>query len=172
MGSDADLNYSKKTERFAFEIGKLLAQKGAAVIYGAEKDVDSLSTNAARGAKSKGGLTIGVTYGKGKDIWDKKGLTDIVICSGLERGGGRELVLVNSCDAVIVISGGSGTLNEITIAYQLNIPVVALTGTGGWADKLAGTYLDERKRFKIIPASTPAEAVTRVLKLAKQYRRR
>lgn len=168
MGSAADLKYSKKIENLAFEVGKHIAESGNVTIYGAEKDYDSLSTAASRGAKNAGGLTIGVTYGKNKDIWDKQGMTDVIICSGLERGGGREFVLVNSCDAIIIISGGSGTLTEAAIAYQLNIPIIAIIKTGGWADKLAGTFIDQRKRFKIIPAKNPKEAVKKAIQLAKK----
>ncbi len=82
MGSAADLKYSKEIERLAFETGKEVAESGNITVYGAEKDCDSLSTAAARGAKSVGGLTVWVTYGKGKDIWDKNGNTDVLICSG------------------------------------------------------------------------------------------
>ena len=167
MGSAADLKYSKKLEKLAEEVGKYIAESSNITVYGAEKDYDSLSTAASRGAKKAGGLTVGVTYGKGKDIWDKDGNTDVLICSGLERGGGREFVLVNSCDAIIIISGGSGTLTEAAIAYQLNIPVVALTKTGGWADKLAGQYFDQRKRFKVIPAGSAKEAVNKAIALIK-----
>lgn len=113
MGSAADTKYTKKIEKLAEEAGKLIAESGNITVYGAEKDYDSLSTAAARGAKKAGGLTVGVTYGKGKDIWDKEGNTDIIISSGLERGGGREFVLVNSCDGIIAVSGGSGTMNEM-----------------------------------------------------------
>ncbi|MFA5154987.1 MAG: TIGR00725 family protein [Patescibacteria group bacterium] len=168
MGSAADLNYSKRLEELALTIGQEIAKSGNITVYGAEKDYDSLSTAASRGAKSLQGLTVGITYGKDKDIWDKEGNTDIIVATGLERGGGREFVLVNSCDVIIIVSGGSGTLTEAAIAYQLNIPVIALTGTGGWADKLADTYLDERQRFKIISADTPQEAVALAIKLARQ----
>ncbi len=168
MGSAADLKYSRKMESIAFEVGRLVAESGNTLIYGAEKDVDSLSTSAARGAKSAGGMTVGITYGRGKDVWDKTGNTDVIIASGLERGGGREFVLVNSCDAIIIISGGSGTLNESAVAYQLHIPIVAIVSTGGWADRLAGKYIDERKRFKVGKAKTPAEAVRKALKLGTQ----
>jgi hypothetical protein len=165
MGSAADLNYAPEIEKLAFTVGKLIAEKGGTTVYGAEKDYDSLSTAAARGARSAGGLTVGVTYGKGKDIWDKEGLTDVLVVTGIERGGGREFVLVNSCDAIIIISGGSGTLTETVIAYQMNIPIVALTGTGGWADKLAGEYIDARKRIRVEAASTPEEAVNKAFAL-------
>lgn len=163
MGSAADLNYSKEIEKIAERVGELIARKGHITVYGAEKDYDSLSTAAARGAKKANGLTVGVTYGKGKDIWDKENNTDIIICSGLERGGGREFVLVNSCDAIIAISGGSGTITELAIAYQLDIPMVVVSGTGGWADKMANQFFDARKRRIVIGAKTPEEAVERAI---------
>lgn len=168
MGSAADMKYSKKVEKIAEEVGKLIAKSGNITVYGAEKDYDSLSTAAARGAKKAGGLTVGVTYGKGKDIWDKEGNTDVLICSGMERGGGREFVLVNSCDGIIAVSGGSGTMNEMLVAYQLNIPIVVIVGTGGWADEMADKYFDSRKRMKAISAKTPKEAVDKILKLIKK----
>jgi len=158
MGSAADLKYAKEFEQAAEKMGELIAKRGGVLFFGAEKDSDSLSTAACRGAKKANGLTVGVTYGKGKDVWDKKN-ADIIIPSGLERGGGRELVLVLACDAVISISGGSGTLTELAIAYQADIPMVALTGFDGWSDKLADTYFDARKRRKVFKATTPEEAV-------------
>lgn len=162
MGSAADLKYSESVAKIAEQIGKDIALSSNICVYGAEKDVDSLSTAAARGAKQAGGITVGITYGKGKDIWDKENNTDIVICTGMERGGGREFVLVNSCDAIIAISGGSGTLTEIAIAYQSDIPIIVVKDTNGWSDKLANTFLDERNRRMII-GSKPEDAVKNAL---------
>lgn len=167
MGSAADLSYSKEIEKLAERIGELIAKSGNMVVYGAEKDYDSLSTRAAKGARKADGLTIGVTYGKGKNIFDKDN-TDIIICSGLERGGGREFVLINSCDAVIAIGGGSGTLTELAIAYQLDIPMIVMKNTGGWSDELADRYFDKRERRKVIGVSTPEEAVNLAIKLAEE----
>ena len=169
MGSAADLNYSKTIETIAEKIGELIAKSGNVIVYGAEKDYDSLSTAAAHGAKKAGGITVGVTYGKGKDIYDKEN-TDVLVVSGIERRGGREFVLINTCDAVISVSGGSGTLTEVAIAYQLDIPVVSMVGTGGWSDKLADTFIDDRKRRKVLPAKTPEEAVKIALGEAIKYR--
>lgn len=167
MGSAADLKYSKKTERIAKRLGEIIAKSGSVLVYGAEKDYDSLGTVAARAAKKAGGLTVGVTYGKGKEIWDKEN-TDVCIVSGLERGGGREFVLVASCDAVIAVGGGSGTLTELAEAYQLDIPMIVIQGTGGWSNKMANQYFDERRRRKVIGAKTPEEAVRLAVKLGKK----
>ena len=143
FGSASDLKYSKKLEKLAEEVGYLIAQKGGVLIFGLEKDHDSLSISAFRGAKKANGLTVGITYGRKEK---SKVSPDILITSGMERGGGREYIVAANCDAAIAISGGSGTLNEIAVAYQLNIPVVAISNTGGWAKKLAGPYLDNRTR--------------------------
>src|SRR3989344_5032978 len=169
MGSAADLKYNEETQKVAEKVGELIAKSGNITVYGAEKDYDSLSTAATKGAKKAGGLTVGVTYSKGKDIYDKENI-DVLIVSGLERGGGREFVLINSCDAIITISGGSGTLTETAIAYQLDIPMIAIKGYGGWSDKLADTFIDARNRRKVILATTAEEAVKIALEEAKKYR--
>ena len=166
MGSAADLNYSEDIERLAEEVGFFVAKKDAVLIFGAEKDYDSLSTAACRGAKKAGGMTVGITYEKGLTIYEKENV-DVVIASGMVRGGGRETALVLSCDGLIAISGGSGTLTEIAIAYQANIPVVVLKNTGGWSEKLAGEYLDARKRFVIEGAKEANEAVEKIFDLIK-----
>lgn len=165
MGSCSDLNYSKKIEKLAEEVGFWVAKKNATLVFGAEKDFDSLSTAACRGAKKAGGLTVGVTYGKGLEVIEKN--VDVIIASGLDRGGGREFTLVLSCDAIIAINGGSGTLTEIAIAYQANIPIVVLKETGGWSAKLAGEFLDSRKRMKIEAVNDPKKAVELAIKLIK-----
>jgi len=167
MGSAADLNYSKEFEKVAEKLGELIAKKNGILFFGAEKDFDSLSTAACRGAKKFGGLTVGVTYGKHKDTFQKD--ADVIIPCGLERGGGREFVLVLACDAIISISGGSGTLTELAIAYQADIPMIALKGFGGWSDKLADKYFDGRKRRKVLVANTPEEAVEVAFREARKY---
>lgn len=168
MGSAADMNYAADVEAAAQRIGELIAEKNGVLFFGAEKDYDSLSTAACRGAKSRGGLTVGITYGKGQNIWQKD--ADIIIPTGLERGGGREMVLVLGCDAVIAVSGGSGTLTELAISYQAGIPTVVLTGFGGWSDKLADQFLDSRNRSKTFGAKTPEEAVEIAFREAATYR--
>ncbi len=170
MGSAADLQYAAEVEAAAFEVGRLIARSGGILFFGAEKDSDSLSTAACRGAREAGGLTVGITYGKGKDVWQKD--ADIIIPCGLERGGGRETVLVTGCDAIIAISGGSGTLTELAIAYQADIPTVALRGYEGWADKLADEYIDARQRRLTFGARSPKEAVEIAVREASEYRKR
>ena len=58
MGSAADLNYGNDAKEFAKKLGKLIAKSGNILIYGAEKEYGSLSTNAAMEAKKNSGLTV------------------------------------------------------------------------------------------------------------------
>ncbi|MBW6451676.1 MAG: TIGR00725 family protein [DPANN group archaeon] len=167
MGSAADLKYEANIEEIAEELGSEVAKSGSILFFGAEKDYDSLSTAACRGAKKEGGITVGVTYNKGKNIFQKD--ADIIISTGLDRGGGRELVLVLSCDVVIAVGGGSGTLTELAIAYQGDIPMIVVNNTGGWSEKLSDVFIDDRKRRKIYGVKTAKEAVKLAVKLGREY---
>jgi uncharacterized protein (TIGR00725 family) len=142
----------------AEEIGKLLAEAGAIVVTGGK---DGIMEAAAKGSKLAGGITVGVI--KGKDRFHSNNYTDIEIISGMIADGFDELTLVLMCDSLIVIGGGAGTLQEITVAYRNNKPIIALDYLEGWGEKLAGKYLDERKKIFIQSAKTPAEAVKLVL---------
>jgi uncharacterized protein (TIGR00725 family) len=164
IGSCSDLNSSVEAEIFAKTLGELIAGSENTLVYGAEKDINSLPTIAAQSAKDAGGETLAFTYEKGMELFCNDAAT-VVIATGLVRGGGRELSLMLSCDVVIALSGGSGTLNEICVAYQASIPVITVTGLGGWADTLSDTFLDDRKRYRFIGAKTPKSALQLALKL-------
>ncbi len=165
MGSAEDLNYSDKALSFAKNLGKLIANSGNILVYGAEKEYSSLSTEAAIEASKNNGITVGITYDKTKDIYGDFRPT-VLIPSGLGIGGGREFTLVLSCDVIIAIGGGSGTLTEMAIAYQANIPIITVSKFTGWAKTLSNKYLDDRKRLKCLEAKTEEEALSLAIKLA------
>lgn len=158
MGSATDLKYSKDALKFAKKLGELVAKSGNILVYGAEKDYTSLSTEAAKVASKNNGITIGVAGGKSKNIFGKYRPT-VLINSGLDIGGGREFTLVLSCDVIIAISGGSGTLTEMAIAYQANIPIIVVDKFGGWANELSDRFFDDRKRLMCISAKSEEEAL-------------
>lgn len=143
----------------AFRIGELLAKENCTVITGGKSGVMS---TAAKGAKTvPNSITVGVV--KGKERFTANEYIDVEVVSGAIADGLDEYQIITMCDGVILLGGGAGTLEEITIAYRQEKPIVALIGTGGWAQKLAGTYLDERERVLIESANTPDEAVAKLL---------
>ena len=167
MGSAADLKYSKEALKFAKKLGMLIAKSGNILVYGAEKDYTSLSTEAAKEASKYNGITVGIAGGKDKKIYGDYRPT-ILISSGQEIGGGREFNLVLSSDVIIAISGGSGTLTEMAIAYQAGIPIIVVDKFGGWAQKLSNSFIDDRKRLKCITAKNEEDALQKAVKEAKK----
>lgn len=89
---------------------------------------------------------------------------DVEIVTNMGRGGDA-FVIPYTSDGAIVVGGGVGTLKELCGFYLAGKPIVALTGTGGWADRLAGEYLDERRIVRIESADTAESAVERLLAL-------
>jgi len=170
IGTFADKEVPAKLNEIARDVGKEIAKKGHVLVFGPELDGDSISTQAALGAKDAGGTTIGILYGSKGELFAPNSV-DYVIWTGAERGGPRESVLVLSCDGVIAISGGSGTLTEMMIAYMNKRPVVVLENTGGWADKMANQFFDHRQRAKAEGAKTPQEAVDKIIELIKSSRK-
>jgi uncharacterized protein (TIGR00725 family) len=125
-------------EASAEEIGRLLAERGATVVTGGR---DEVMAAAARGARSAGGVTIGILPGETRDELNE--WVDHVVVTGI--GHARNLAVVASGDAVIAVGGRYGTLAEIGFALTLGRRVVVLEP--GWE-------VDGALR-----AATPAEAV-------------
>lgn len=127
-----------ENEEQAEDVGRLLAERGAAVVTGGLGEVMAA---ASRGAKNAGGTTIGILPGETRAAANE--WLDHVVVTGI--GHGRNLAVVASGDAVIAVGGRYGTLAEIGFALTLGRPVVVLEP--GW--EVEGTRR----------ARTPAEAV-------------
>ena len=162
IGSMSDTKLSGSLKKRATELGQAIAQNQAILVFGFEGDFDSLSEIAARSAQQAGGQTLAFVWGNKKA--DLKDLDAKQVVTGQQRGGGREFSFILSCDSIICLSGGSGTLMEIAMAYQAGIPVISIKNSGGWSEKLAGKFLDNRKRLKILVANSAKEAVGLALK--------
>ncbi len=148
---------SQSALRMAEEAGRLIAVRGGIVVCGG---LSGVMEAVARGCKLGGGLTIGLLPGLDKGAANSH--VDLPIATGL--GYMRNHLIVRTSDALIMIAGGIGTLNEATLAYREK-PIVVLEGTGGWADRLRtiaydGVYLDEARTGRLRYARDPEEAVT------------
>lgn len=146
----------------AERVGRSIAERGAVTVSGG---LNGVMEAVSKGAKDAGGLVIGML--PGLDKADANAYVDIALTTGM--GWMRNTLTVRAADAVIMISGGIGTLNELTVAYQ-DKPTVVLEGTGGWSDRIReiaykGKHLDESGSATLHFASTPEEAVDLALKL-------
>jgi hypothetical protein len=118
----------------ARELGKLLAERGHAVLTGGY--IGTMEA-VSRGASEAGGHVIGVTC---EDIekWRKRSANQWV----KEERKKKSLIermqaLIEGCDAAIALPGGTGTLAEISLMWNLmtveSLPPRPLTLVGsGW----------------------------------------
>jgi uncharacterized protein (TIGR00725 family) len=134
---------SPATEAAAEAIGRGLARGGAAVVCGG---LGGVMAAACRGARTEGGLTIGLL--PGEDRAAANPWVQVAIPTGL--GELRNGLVVRAADAVIAVGGSFGTLSEIALALKRGLPVI---GVGTWE-------LDA----PILRVQTPDEAVALALR--------
>lgn len=148
---------TKNARNVAFQVGQEIANSGSVLICGG---LGGVMEAACKGAKENNGFTLGII--PQDDFSYANEYCDIVICSGI--GLARNFIVASSADGIIVVGGGVGTLNEVSVGYMRKKRIVVLKGSGGIADEYAGKYLDERKRIRILSARTPKEAVKKITK--------
>ena len=147
---------SGKLYQLAEDIGTEISKRGCVLVVGGPWGVMGV---ASRGAKSEGGIVVAVLPSKEKEGVE---FVDIPIATGVGRA--RSDIMINSSDGIIVIGGEAGTLREIALAYKEGKPIVVLKGSGGWADKVADSYLDTRKTVRIMGATSAKQAVDLIIK--------
>lgn len=157
----SELFASKKQLSLAFEVGKEIARSGAVLVNGGRKGTMEAC---AKGAKKEGGFVVSILLGNSRKEANR--YVDVAIPTGL--GSGRGILIVRTCDALISIGGGNGTLNELCMGYSVGKPIIGIKGSGGWTDRLVGEYIDEKKKVRIIPAKNAKEAVGLAIKHAKK----
>lgn len=146
-----DSSCSPEQAKLAQTVGEQLADCGATVICGG---LSGVMEAVCRGAKSRGGLTVGILPGESQDMANP--WVDIPVVTGI--GEARNVAVVKSAQAVIAIGGGYGTLSEIAYALKSNIAVV---GLNTWSLSLNGQALDA-----VIRISNPTEAVDKAVAVA------
>jgi uncharacterized protein (TIGR00725 family) len=163
---------SEFAEKLATECGTGIAKSGHVLVFGPELRPPSLSTIAAKAAFESGGITVGVSLGRGKTSFEGADYTTVWVYGDHAGGGAREVSLVNSCDGVIVLDGGVGTLIEVSVAYSNLVPIALMQGTGGWADKFQEPYLDSRNKVELHKCATIAEAIAHIEREAEKRQMR
>ena len=104
----------------AREVGVGIAKMGTILVCGG---LGGVMEGACRGACEAGGQTVGIL--PGPDRTNANPHVTIPIVTDL--GHARNILIVRSSDLLIAISGGYGTLSEISIALKLGKPVIGLS---------------------------------------------
>jgi uncharacterized protein (TIGR00725 family) len=114
-GDDADATELAQAE----EAGAAIAAAGATLVCGG---LGGVMEAACRGARSRGGLTVGLL--PGADRAEANGWVVLALPTGL--GEARNALVVRAAHAVVAIGGGWGTLSEIALALRAGTPVLGV----------------------------------------------
>jgi len=130
--------------QLAEEVGARVAERGAALLTGG---LGGVMEAASRGAKLRGGITLGLL--PGGDAKAANPYVDVPIPTGW--GEGRNFLISFLSDGLIAIDGEYGTLSEVALAVKLGRPTVGL--------KLFWELPD------VVVAGDPNEAVEEIFRL-------
>lgn len=165
IGSDDHVGEEIGTSALAHaeELGRLLAGVGAVVISGGR---GGIMEAVSKGAYVEGGLVVGLL--PGFDRSDANRFLTLPLCTGM--GAVRNHLTIAASDVVVMLAGSTGTLNEATIAYGKK-PLIVVTGTGGWSDRLSemlyeGLHFDRRATASVAFVSSPRDAVALAISFA------
>jgi len=137
----------------AYQLGGLIAQNGWVLLNGGRRA--GIMEASAKGAKSLGGLTVGILPGESRR--GTSAFIDIPVLTGM--GNARNCINVLSSDVVVACPGGAGTLSEIALALKSRRPVILLNfNTGNAFDAY-------REQGLLHHATTPEEVVELIKKL-------
>lgn len=155
----------KVSKRSAEALGRAIVRAGAILMTGA---TTGLPAYAAAGAKSAGGVVFGFSPAATKGEHTRKyrlplSNMDAVIFTGSGYAG-RNLILTRSSDAVIIVGGRIGTLNEFTIAFEDRKVIGVLEGSGGITAELRDILAVARKgKRHVLFDSDPARLIKKVM---------
>ncbi len=138
---------SGEDERYAYELGALIAKEGWILLNGGRSA--GIMEASAKGCKEHGGITLGIL--PGKDATETSKYIDIQILTGM--GDARNLILVLSSDIIIACRGGAGTISEIALALKNKRKVILL---GFDVDIIFENY---KNKGLLLKAALPEEAI-------------
>jgi len=122
----------------SIELGHYIAKSGCILVNGA---CPGLPDEAAFGAHKAGGFVMGVSPAfSEKEHIEKykspKEYYDVILYTGMGLME-RDIINIRSSDAIILLGGGVGTLNEFTVAYDEGKVIGVLTGSGGVSNHIS-----------------------------------
>ncbi len=147
----------KFVEDMCAELGELLAKNGFVVLCGG---LGGVMEAVSRGAKIKGGTTVGIL--PGSSFQDANPYIDIKIVTAMSHA--RNAILVRSGDVVISVSGGVGTLSEIALAINSRKEVIAIESSGGISKEFAGKTLNGQTIHRARDAKEAVDIALRIVK--------
>ncbi len=153
---------TKEVYDFGLSLGRRLIDDGYMIVCGG---MYGIMEAVCRGARNSPlyyyGCTIGIIPSNDKTLANP--FCDIVIPTGM--GLARNVIIINTADVIVAISGGAGTLSEIAYAWQMGKEILCFTEFEGWAKTLSGTQLDTTQNRTIKSVQSLEEILKELRKI-------
>jgi len=164
----SDMKTCKKgTKEKAQQLGRELARKKCIVISGA---TNGISYEVSCSNRKAGGFNVGFSPAISKMEHVKSYKLpfdpyDVIIYTGADYAG-RDVMMTKSGEAVIIVSGRTGTMHEFLTAFELGKTIGVLEGTGGAADLIRDFLqkMNKKEKAPIFYSADPKELVDLVCK--------
>jgi len=169
-GAASTEHCSENALELSKEMGREIARHNSVLVTGATIGIPYW---AAIGAKEENGIVIGFSPAASKKAHVKTyrlpiDFHDVIVYTGFNYSG-RNLILTRSSDAVVIVCGRMGTLNEFTVAFEDDKPIGVLTGSGGTADRIKEIVeTSHRGPGKIVYNSNPKKLIEELIELVKK----
>ncbi|MDB5165886.1 MAG: hypothetical protein JWM00_776 [Candidatus Saccharibacteria bacterium] len=128
----------ESSHELAFQLGKIIAEKGKTLTTGATVGLPHYAAMGAFSVKDRHGVSVG--FSPASSFREHVAVYrlptkefDYINFTGMEYVG-RDVHLVRSSDAVITVGGRMGSLHELSTALESRKVVGVLLGSGGLAD--------------------------------------
>jgi len=170
MGS-AGGSIAEEISRRVYRLGQEIARRKCVLVTGA---CPGLPHEAIRGAKSEGGITVGISPALNFEEHALKYRSpftgyDAIIYTGSGLMG-REIENIRSCDLIIIAGGRSGTLGEFAIAYDEAKVIGVMTHTGGIADRIQTivSFVNKDTGAEMVYADEPIDLLDKLMAIYKR----
>jgi len=159
----------ENSHELAFQLGKIIAEKGKTLTTGATVGLPHYAAMGAFSVKDRHGVSVG--FSPASSFREHVAVYrlptkefDYINFTGMEYVG-RDVHLVRSSDAVITVGGRMGSLHELSTALESRKVCGVLLGSGGLADyvKTLLENVEAPGAKDVIFESDPEVLVTKVI---------
>jgi uncharacterized protein (TIGR00725 family) len=149
-------------------VGVQIIKQGHIVMTGATSGLPYAAAQAAKAVNVDRVTSIGISPAASRIAHVNKyhlpiDAYDLILYTGFDYTG-RDFLITRMCDAMIMVGGRIGTLNELTNAIEGHKPVGVLLGSGGMTNEVEAVLkAAKRSRNGIVIGTDPKQLVEDVV---------